>query len=40
MRLVESAVLFEALDMGINYFDTAHSYQRDNNERILGNIAS
>ena len=38
MRLVEPAVLFEALDMGINYFDTAHSYQRGNNEKMLGDV--
>ena len=38
MRLTELAVLFEALEMGINYFDTAHSYQRGNNEKMLGNV--
>ena len=38
MRLTEPAVLFEALDMGINYFDTAHSYQNGNNEKMLGNV--
>lgn len=38
MRLTEPAVLFEALDMGINYFDTAHSYQRGNNEKMLGSV--
>ncbi len=38
MRLAEPAVLFEALDMGINYFDTAHSYQRGNNEKMLGDV--
>ncbi|UCD33175.1 MAG: aldo/keto reductase [Desulfobacterales bacterium] len=38
MRLTEPAVLFEALDMGINYFDTAHVYQRGNNEKMLGNV--
>ena len=38
MRLTEPAVLFEALDMGINYFDTAHVYQRGNNEEMLGNV--
>jgi predicted aldo/keto reductase-like oxidoreductase len=38
MRLTEPAVLFEALDMGINYFDTAHGYQRGNNEKMLGNV--
>ena len=38
MRLAEPAVLFEALDMGINYFDTAHTYQRGNNEKMLGDV--
>jgi len=38
MRLTEPAVLFEALDMGINYFDTAHVYQRGNNEKMLGSV--
>lgn len=38
MRLTEPAVLFEALDMGINYFDTAHVYQRGNNEKMLGMV--
>ncbi|MBU0985669.1 MAG: aldo/keto reductase [Proteobacteria bacterium] len=38
MRLTEPAVLFQALDMGINYFDTAHGYQNGNNEKMLGNV--
>lgn len=38
MRLTEPAVLFEALDVGINYFDTAHGYQRGNNEKMLGDV--
>jgi predicted aldo/keto reductase-like oxidoreductase len=38
MRLTEPAVLYEALDLGINYFDTAHGYQRGNNEKMLGNV--
>jgi uncharacterized protein len=38
MRLTEPAVLFEALEMGINYFDTAHSYQKGNNEKMLGDV--
>jgi len=38
MRLTEPAVLFEALEMGINYFDTAHVYQRGNNEKMLGEV--
>jgi aryl-alcohol dehydrogenase-like predicted oxidoreductase len=36
MRLKEPAVLFNALDSGINYFDTAHGYQNGNNEKMLG----
>jgi len=39
MRLKEPSVLYKALDLGINYFDTAHSYQNGNNERILGKVA-
>ncbi|MBL7180920.1 MAG: aldo/keto reductase, partial [Desulfobacterales bacterium] len=38
MRLTEPAVLFQALDMGINYFDTAHVYQNGNNEKMLGDV--
>jgi predicted aldo/keto reductase-like oxidoreductase len=38
MRLTEPAVLFEALDMGVNYFDTAHTYQNGNNEKMLGRV--
>ena len=38
MRLTEPAVLFEALEMGINYFDTAHKYQNGNNEKMLGGV--
>jgi predicted aldo/keto reductase-like oxidoreductase len=38
MRLTEPAVLFEALEMGINYFDTAHGYQNGNNEKMLGGV--
>jgi len=38
MRLTEPAVLFQALDMGINYFDTAHRYQSGNNEKMLGKV--
>ena len=37
-RLSEPAVLFEALEMGINYFDTAHVYQSGNNEKMLGDV--
>ena len=36
MRLTDPAILFEALEMGINYFDTAHKYQNGNNEKMLG----
>jgi len=38
MRLSEPAVLYQALDMGINYFDTAHRYQNGNNEKMLGKV--
>jgi len=38
MRLTEPAVLHEALDLGINYFDTAHTYQNGNNEEMLGKV--
>lgn len=38
MRLTDPVVLFEALEMGINYFDTAHGYQRGNNEKMLGDV--
>lgn len=38
MRLSEPTVLFQALDMGINYFDTAHRYQNGNNEKMLGKV--
>lgn len=38
MRLTEPAVLFEALEKGINYFDTAHIYQNGNNEKMLGGV--
>jgi hypothetical protein len=30
------SVVRQALDMGINFFDTAHAYQGGNNERTLG----
>ncbi|KPJ58421.1 MAG: hypothetical protein AMJ42_03305 [Deltaproteobacteria bacterium DG_8] len=39
MRLKEPAVLYKALDLGINFFDTADSYQNGNNERMLGKVA-
>ena len=36
--LRERAVLFRALDLGINYFDTAHGYRGGNSERMLGEV--
>jgi aryl-alcohol dehydrogenase-like predicted oxidoreductase len=36
--LRERAVLFKALDLGINYFDTAQEYMGGNNERMLGDV--
>jgi len=38
MRLTDRSVLFEALEKGINYFDTAHVYQNGNNEEMLGGV--
>lgn len=38
MRLTEPAVLFSALEKGVNYFDTAHIYQGGNNEKMLGTV--
>jgi aryl-alcohol dehydrogenase-like predicted oxidoreductase len=38
MRLKEPAVLYKALDMGINLFDTANNYQNGNNEKMLGTV--
>jgi predicted aldo/keto reductase-like oxidoreductase len=38
MRLTEPSVLFKALEMGVNYFDTAHKYQGGNNEKMLGAV--
>jgi aryl-alcohol dehydrogenase-like predicted oxidoreductase len=32
----DPAVISRALDMGINYFDTARNYQNGNNERMVG----
>ena len=40
MRLKEPAVLHKAIDLGVNFFDTAHGYQNGNNEKMLGAIAS
>jgi aryl-alcohol dehydrogenase-like predicted oxidoreductase len=39
MRLKEPAVLYKALDLGINLFDTANEYQNGNNEIMLGKVA-
>jgi hypothetical protein len=38
MTLTDPAVLFKALDLGINYFDTAHMYQAGKNEEMLGKV--
>ena len=37
-QLKEPAVIFKALDLGINFFDTAHSYQNGNSEIMLGKV--
>lgn len=38
MRLTDPTVLFKALDLGVNFFDTAHGYQNGNNEKMLGRV--
>jgi predicted aldo/keto reductase-like oxidoreductase len=38
MRLTDPAVLFEALELGVNFFDTANKYQNGNNETMLGSV--
>lgn len=38
MTLTDPAVLFKGLDLGINYFDTAHMYQNGRNEEMLGTV--
>lgn len=38
MRLEDRAVLFEALDKGINLFDTAHVYKEGRSEELLGGV--
>ena len=38
MTLTDPAVLFKALDRGINYFDTAWMYQYGKNEELLGKV--
>ena len=37
-ELREPAVIFKALDLGVNFFDTAHVYQNGNSEKMLGNV--
>ena len=37
-QLKEPAVIFKALDLGINFFDTAHVYQNGNSEILLGKV--
>jgi hypothetical protein len=36
LAVSDSSVLSKALDLGINFFDTARSYMRGNSERMLG----
>ena len=38
MRTTDSAVLQRALDLGINFVDTAHGYQDGNNELMVGKV--
>jgi len=38
MRTNNPAVLHRALDLGINYIDTAHCYQGGNNEKLVGQV--
>ncbi len=38
MRITHSALLFRALDKGINYIDTARVYTGGNNERLVGEV--
>jgi predicted aldo/keto reductase-like oxidoreductase len=37
-QLKEPAVILKALDLGINFFDTAHVYQNGNSEILLGKV--
>lgn len=37
-QLKEPAVIFKALDLGINFFDTAHVYRNGNSEILLGKV--
>jgi predicted aldo/keto reductase-like oxidoreductase len=39
MSVQEPAVLFKALDLGINYFDTADDYLNGNSEKLIGEVA-
>ncbi len=38
IRLKEPAVVFKALDLGVNYFDTANNYLNGNSEKMLGEV--
>jgi predicted aldo/keto reductase-like oxidoreductase len=38
MRISHSALMFRALDLGINYIDTARVYTGGNNERLVGEV--
>jgi predicted aldo/keto reductase-like oxidoreductase len=38
MLVSDSSVVARALDMGINFFDTARNYQGGNNERMVGSV--
>ena len=38
MLVSDSSVVARALVMGLNFFDTARSYQGDNNERMVGTV--
>ena len=38
MRTTDPAVVHRALDLGINFIDTAHGYQDGNNEIMIGNV--
>ena len=38
MRTTNPAVIQRALDLGINYIDTAHCYQGGNNEKLVGEV--
>lgn len=38
MRTTDPAVVHRALDLGINFIDTAHGYQNGNNESMIGKV--